>query len=253
LSSAASSANSADGPGALALERRRDAFDGKLRGRPDVVRQSNSHCVIEDYKTGSLFEAGSDEIKASYRLQLLLYAALEEAGGGKRVASARLIPLDGDPETIHLEDGEALAAARSAVAALDEYNRDVDRGVAPIVLAEPSPDHCRFCPYAVRCPAFWEASTSSWADEGIIAIAGELTWRETSRFDTFDLRCDVTAGTVTHGAVQVHGLDLDRFSPALHAAIGSRITSTGLGGSDGLLRPSQRTRLIVTTPAPSTS
>lgn len=70
------------------LEQEHVGFEGKLRGRPDIVRKTADGTAIEDYKTGSLYEAESGELKEGYRLQLLLYAALAEEGGGRRLAQS---------------------------------------------------------------------------------------------------------------------------------------------------------------------
>lgn len=231
----------------LQLEQKREGFGGKLRGRPDVVRGTGQDSVIEDYKTGAVYEAGTEEVKAAYTLQLLLYAALERETTGECPRAARLIPLEGAPATIDIREEEAVKAARTAIAALDEYNAEVERGTSPERLADASPDHCRFCPFAVRCPGFWSAADRDWAAEGILAAAGDVTASESSRFDTFDLDGDIEAGSVPGGHMRLHGLDLDRFGPALQAGAGSSFAATGLrpGADNGVVQPTARTRLIV--------
>lgn len=235
---------------AAELEQERRGLGGKLRGRPDVVRRTEKGSVIEDYKTGSLFEADTGELKAAYRLQLLLYAALEQEATGEATRDARLIPLEGDPAAIEIGGDEAGQAARDVIAALDEYNQNVQACTSPEALADPSPEHCRFCPFAIRCPGFWSAVNPDWGADGIVAVTGEITASKSSRFDTFDVDGTVERGSVPGSSVRLHGLDLDRFRPALHAPIGSSFAAAGLrpGTSDDVARCTARTRLVVIAP-----
>lgn len=246
LASAAAPKKQVDG--AMELEHERQGFSGKLRGRPDVVRRSKHGNVVEDYKTGAVYEAGTDEIKEGYRLQLLLYSALEQETTGECPRTARLIPLEGEPATIEIQEDEAFEAAQSVLSALDQYNAQVESKTSPDLLADASPDHCRFCPFAIRCPGFWSAASPSWIEEGIVAVAGEVTASEPSRFDTFDLVGNIDAGTIAGDTVRLHGMDLDRFRPALQASAGSSFAATGLrpGSSDGSTRCTARTRLLIT-------
>ena len=227
------------------LEQERQGFGGKLRGRPDVIRRTEQGSVIEDYKTGSLLEVNTSELKGAYRLQLLLYAALEQERTGEIPHEARLIPLEGDPATIEVHGDEPIQAARQVIAALDGYNSEVRGGVSPEALANASPEHCRFCPFAVRCPGFWSAVNPDWAAEGVLAVAGEVTASEPSRFDTFDLDGKIEAGSLPSGNVRLHGLDLDRFRPVLQSPAGSSFAATGLRGAGGVVGCTARTRLVV--------
>lgn len=229
------------------LEQERRGLGGKLRGRPDVVRRAEEGSVIEDYKTGSLFEADTGELKAVYRLQLLLYAALEQEATGEAPSDARLVPLEGDPAEIEIRGDEAAQAAQDVVAALDEYNQSVQACTSPEALADPSPEHCRFCPFAIRCPGFWSAINPAWGADGIVAVTGEITASESSRFDTFDVDGTAEKGSIPGSSVRLHGLDLDRFRPALHAPIGSSFAAAGLrpGTSDDVVRCTARTRLVI--------
>lgn len=129
---------------------------------------------------------------------------------------------------------------------MDGYNRAVAAGTAPLDLASPEPGHCRFCPFAVRCPAFWSAITPEWNMEGILAVAGQVGETASSRFGTFNIEAIVEAGSTSSDTVTLHGLPFDQFGPAAAAAPGSSIAATGLrpGAQPGVLRPTLRTRLI---------
>jgi CRISPR/Cas system-associated exonuclease Cas4 (RecB family) len=244
----ASATKIAPAPGVeVQLEQEHAGFEGKLRGRPDIVRKTADGTAIEDYKTGSLYEAESGELKEGYRLQLLLYAALaEKVEGEGTTTSAKLIPLEGEPAQIEIEGTEAAEAAVAVIAAMDGYNQAVAAGAAPQDLASPEPGHCRFCPFAVRCPAFWTAITPEWSTEGILAVAGQVREASASRFGTFNLEAIVEAGSSAADNVTLHGLPFDRFGPAAAAVPGSSIAATGLrpGAQPGVIRPTLRTRLI---------
>jgi RecB family exonuclease len=210
-------------------EQRQQAFGGKLRGRADVIRRSPEP-EIEDYKTGSLFEAGTDEVKPTYRRQMLLYAVLEHEATGVWPKSATLVPLQGERISIEINPDEASAAAEEALRALDEYNSAVDRGVDAIDLAAPSPSACRFCPYAIECPAFWLSAGPLWLQEGIVALAGELLGREESRLSTFNLRVRREGGTVGPGEYLLYQLDAERFGALLGIPLETEIAAVWLVG-----------------------
>lgn len=228
------------------FEQERQGFDRKLRGRPDVVRYGAHGKVIEDYKTGSLLESDTGEVKAAYKLQVLLYAALEHESTGEFPQTAQLIPLEGEPVSIMINEEVALSEAQGVVALLDEYNGQL-KSKRPQELAAPSPDHCQFCPYTARCPGFWFAIDRSWADKGIVAVAGEISASQASRFNTFDLDCDAEAGSMPDGPIRLHGLDLDRFAPALSAEPETPFGAIGLreGTADDIALCTVRTRLVI--------
>ena len=239
--------------GEVELEQEHAGFEGKLRGRPDIVRRTADGTAIEDYKTGSLYEAESGELKDSYRLQLLLYAALAEEVMGDGATSATLIPLEGEPARIEIKGSEAAEAAGEVISAMDSYNQAVAAGTPGEDLASPEPDHCRFCPFAVRCPAFWSAITPEWDTEGILAVAGQISNSAVSRFGTFNIEVTIEAGSTSADTVTLHGLPFDQFAPAAAFAPGSPVAATGLrqGAQLGVLRPTLRTRIIAVNSAKS--
>ena len=62
------------------LEEEFSSGGGKLRGRRDRLVEESSHLVIEDYKTGAIYEVdGTDatqRLKPGYRRQMLMYGAI---------------------------------------------------------------------------------------------------------------------------------------------------------------------------------
>lgn len=211
-------------------EHAQTAFSGKLRGRADVIRRGAAP-AIEDYKTGSLLDGSTGELRESYRTQMLLYAVLEHAETGEWPETATLIPLDGDPLPIPVDPAEATAAANHALAALDAYNKAVAAGTGAAELAAPDPANCTFCAYSIICPAFWAAADQSWADSGLVAVAGARgaeTLAEAS--PAFNVDIDGVAGTVPPGEYVLYQLDRERFSALLEAEPGSAVAAVRLRG-----------------------
>ncbi len=227
-------------------EQRQQAYGGRLRGRADVIRRSPEP-LIEDYKTGSVSEDGNGEVKSHYRTQMLLYAVLEHEATGVWPKRATLVPLQGDSVVIEVDPAEATAAAEAAIAVLDEYNRDVERGESPMKLASPSPSACLFCPYAIQCPAFWSATEPSWIQHGLVAVAGEMRGREESRFSTFNVKITRAAGSVGPGDYLLFQLDAERFGAILAVRDGAEVAAVGLAGDTDArqLRATLRTRITV--------
>jgi RecB family exonuclease len=225
-------------------EHSQSAFGGLLQGRADVIKRG-SHTVIEDYKTGSIYESGTEEIRRSYRLQLLLYAVLEHAETGVWPSHAILIPLEGEREEFPIDPKAAADAGEAAVSELQQFNAVV-LSTGPQSLASASPDHCRFCEYSVRCPAFWDAITTSWGEQGVVATRGQLLRVAQSRFDTLDIEMQPDAGSLDAATVRVHGLSAEQFSDLQHVRAGTAAAATGLrpGDAPGLARPTLRTRVV---------
>jgi hypothetical protein len=225
-------------------EQRQQAYDGKLRGRADVIRRF-PEAEIEDYKTGTLFESEDGEVKAHYRTQMLLYAVLEHEATGVWPKRATLVPLQGDPVVIEIDPGEATAAAEAAMTALSDYNRTVEHGTPAIELASPSPDVCTFCPHAIECPAFWSEAEPSWLERGVVAVAGPIHDREESRLSTFNVKVMRAAGSVGPGDYLLFQLDAERFGAILSLPDDATVAAVWLGGDAAAaqLRATQRTRV----------
>lgn len=157
------------------------AYDGRLRGRPDHVGFENGEFVVEDYKSGSLFDASEEPdaepvIRADYRLQLLLYAVLCREALGRWPATLILTPIGKDPVTIEMTpivEAEAEAAAAEAIQLLDQYNALT--GTDASALASPSPEGCQLCPYRGPCEPYWAAATDAWPPPERPTVGGRVT------------------------------------------------------------------------------
>ncbi len=227
-------------------EQAQQGFGGRVRGRADVIRRGAA-TEIEDYKTGSIYEDVLGEVKQHYRVQMLLYAALEHEESGVWPARATLIPLEGERATIEVDPAEATATVEAALSALDQYNSALE-SLRPLEeLGSPTPDACRFCPFATRCPAFWAQIDESWVEAGVLAVAGRITAVAESRLDTFNVELDLETGCVTAGPCLLYGLDAHRFGIVLEAPPGSALAATALIGNAEArqFRAGQRTRIVV--------
>ncbi len=202
----------ATGTGATpAVEEEQQAFGGRLRGRADVIRRGEE-TEIEDYKTGSLFESGTEELKESYRTQMLLYAALEEAetGNVSGTSHADSSRRRSDLATDHFRAGSCRRRGSASRA------RCVQRGgriryLPAQELGSPGSESCRFCTYAVRCPRFWQSATSEWASEGVLAVAGEVQRREQAEHGSVGIQLEIASGSGGEGEAWIYGIDPERF------------------------------------------
>lgn len=166
-------------------ERRYEAFHGHLVGIADVVRETPAGIVIEDYKTGTIRdvdeETGTTTIRASYRQQMLLYAAMHHDVHGVWPIRGRLIPLEGDPVDVPIAPDEASQLVSDILQRAEKANTLLTQGIPLEQIGQPSPDTCRYCVYQAPCPAFWAAVDHTWAWE-IHAIEGDIL-RTDSRAD----------------------------------------------------------------------
>jgi len=211
-------------PGVLE-EHAQAACGGILRGRADVVRRFPHH-VVQDYKTGAVCDADGN-LKSAYRTQLLLYAYLEHEESGSWPVRAEVIPLCGDPESFEVVPSEATAAAEKALAARNHYNGLAEAGIAESD-ASPSAVTCRWCEFELRCPAFWKAANADWAAEGVIAVTGRVTAKETYGFGTLDIDLAVSGGTLAEPHCRLHGLPLSQFGVLARRDVGAAVAACGL-------------------------
>jgi hypothetical protein len=141
------------------------AFNGKLRGKIDMIRGDD----LIDYKTGSIFEedeiSGAPAVKPAYIRQLRIYAWLTHSLTGQWVKRGLLYPLAGAPFEVAIVPAECDTEVADAIALLDRYNAAVAAGTDLAAMASPSPDACRWCPFKSFCPAFWAAVNPGWSGQ----------------------------------------------------------------------------------------
>ncbi len=223
------------------------ACDGKLLGRPDLIRASE----VVDYKSGAITEydeaTQTDVVKASYIRQLRIYGYLVKEKLGWWPMRGVVLPLAGAGVEIVLDPSECAREATEAVALLDTYNAKVRPGAAPEELASPSPQGCRWCPYKLLCPAFWPAASPEWsglldgaAVEGVLVDAPSVIHVGAARAIALSIGAGSEAG---------RRAEIAPLNPVAHPVVttltaGERVRLVGLRArSDGVLVPTQRTIL----------
>jgi PD-(D/E)XK nuclease superfamily len=212
--------HAASAGGAEQLERSYEGFGGKLRGRADHVVRQRGHISIEDYKSGVVAvetEDGVLEVKADYRRQLLLYAALHWDETGEWPSIGRLIPLKGEPILVDIEPEFAMTVVEETLAKLKEYNRLAASSAPLTSFANPTSDNCRGCPYKAACTPFWEAVSEKWDLHGAY-IAGSVAGVEGCESEVRVVRVDATSGTLPPGQYRLRELTKERF-PNIDALI----------------------------------
>ena len=165
--------------------------DGAIAGIPDLVllTDGEASAIVIDYKTGLV----SDElgINSTYANQLLLYGALvTECLDAKTVELALFSLREG---LVRIETGGDLIAASAAHARAtrDSFNARVP-GPQP---ANPTPDNCKWCPYAPRCEAFWNSFGPEWIQAVGVAVKGIVQSEpEHSASGTTTVKLSVTNG-----------------------------------------------------------
>jgi hypothetical protein len=177
------------------------AFNGKLRGRADVVLTRAGVTEIEDYKTGDLYDRTEDGeepvLKAQYRRQLLLYASMHHDVTACWPTKAHLIPLTGGRVSITIDPIEAENETLAAINLLDRYNSQIATVKNSEELADPSSSTCRYCNYRLFCNPFWSAVSPDWGWAPAAAIEAEaLQVQRNSIPEGWVVEADVSRGTV---------------------------------------------------------
>lgn len=209
-----------------------ESADGLVAGRADLVVRSPEH-EIRDYKTGQIAnDAGQP--RADYLRQLLIYAALEHDQIGSWPSRVVLVPLDPkrSPVVVPIEPAEARSAQSELSGALEQYNEAVKKQVAPASMANPSADTCRFCRFAPRCPAFWDAASESWADDGVVAVAGTILRTSAAHSGGVTVVLENEAGSLIAGEVVISPIESARLQAANSLEPGMALAGVGLRRRD---------------------
>jgi hypothetical protein len=223
------------------------AFEGKLTGRPDAIRDRD----IVDYKSGAIVETDeatqTEVAKAGYVRQLRIYGFLVKETLGWWPQHGTLLPVAGAGIKIRLNPDECTREAGEAVAILDAYNAKLNAAKSVDELASPKPENCKWCPFKILCPAFWNSVTAMWS-RILDGAAVEGTIDEAPRAihggNAVALSLNVQSGTQVPARINLAPLD-----PNTHAAIttlsaGDRVRLVGLRERpDGSLLPTPRTVL----------
>jgi hypothetical protein len=146
-------------------EQKLTALDGKLVGRPDVIRDRE----IVDYKSGSILEQDeatlTEVVKAAYVRQLRIYGFLVKESLGYLPERGVLLPIAGAGVEIALDPDDCAREAVEAVAILDGYNARLSAASEVADLANPAPDKCKWCPFKLLCRPFWKSVNPDWSQQ----------------------------------------------------------------------------------------
>ena len=157
--------------------------DGKIGGYIDAIISTDRGEVIEDFKTGSIFEPGQEGpdslINRQYELQLKLYAALFNSTYSKWPASLEMVGLDGTAHSVEFTPEECLSLLMKAYHLLEEVNLVIIKSKSELKaaykqLSSPSTENCRFCPYRPGCPSYWEAKDADPSGEWPNDVKGQI-------------------------------------------------------------------------------
>jgi RecB family exonuclease len=190
-------------------ERYYQAYEGRVRGRADLVRSRNGRTEIHDYKTGEIYEeaqhGGAPLLRPLYRRQLLLYAAMHRWETGEWPTTAHVVPLVGESSTIEIEPAEAEQEARRALELLGQFNDWVSQAGSPEMLASPSEHACQLCRFRPFCEPFWAHVSPSWGWAKSVALEGLVMQVHVGQAGGWTAEVKVERGHIEPGVYKLSG------------------------------------------------
>jgi hypothetical protein len=210
--------------GMQVIEREFRSPDGLVKGWPDRVIVTGDETVVEDFKSGAIFEneiVDGQRLKSSYERQVLIYAGLVGDEFGRPPELGRIIGLDGGTVEFSISPDSARAAVLDAKNLLAKYNEKVSSVETPEELATPGERSCGYCPHQPICEPHWKQASPSW--QSYASIEGIVEARQEVRNGTVALRLKVQRGTVESGRrVVITGLN-PRWLDVVEAAPGRTV------------------------------
>jgi len=212
------------GPDAeLACEERMSALDGRLVGQPDlVIRAAGAHWIV-DYKSGRVTSQEGGPPRDSYVRQLQLYAVLEHEVSGAWPTQALLLPLAGPAVKVNVDPSACMDVAAQMIEMQDTYNATVPKPQP----ASPSAEACRWCPYATRCEAFWDACNTHWREE-LLAVRGVVESIAPTQLGGASLRVRVSGGSLAEERIGLRSVSAAEHPALLRMVEGSELHAVGL-------------------------
>jgi hypothetical protein len=207
--------------------------DGLIRGRIDAVLPAEEGPIIRDYKSGILFEVGTQAtLKHEYEIQVKLYAALYENTYRRWPARLEIVSLSGDTQVIKFDKQACSDLLNNATSSLHQVNRIIHEAAGTlehlhVMLARPSPANCSYCPYRPACTAYKQSAVSAPEDgwpRDVFGYIQEIQQLGNSRY--------MITVRSQRGLVRIRGLNSN---PARHPAIpnlkpGGQIAAFNLAG-----------------------
>lgn len=199
-----------------------DAFGGRIRGRLDLLIEEDGEWRLLDYKTGTAVDRQTLDVRRSYSRQLQLYAVLVAENLGGWPVSAELIPLEGPPVQVDLDEALCRALAAEVVELLEDFNASV-----PHAPALPGATTCSVCRFATRCAVCWAQMDSTWGEQ-VLAAGGIATKVVCTPVGGTSIDVKVTRGSVDEQAILIRNIDPMVHAAASRAVEGSDIIAVGL-------------------------
>lgn len=223
------------------------AFNGRLVGRPDVIRAGE----VVDYKSGAILEddatAQIEVVKAANVSQPRIYGYQVKQKLDWWSKRGVLLPLGEAGVEVALDSSDCEWEANEAVGLLDSYEEKCRAAAKPEDLVSPAPNACRWCPFKLVCPSLWLASTPDWSEqpdsasiEGAVLEQPAVIYGGAARA----VAAEIQAGSETLRRIQIAPL-----KPTTHPAVTMLVARdcvrfVGLRArDDGVLAHTQRTVL----------
>jgi hypothetical protein len=175
----------------LICERRMEALEGRLIGKPDVVVKAHGAHWILDYKTGGVIDLETEEPRNEYVAQLQLYAVLEHARSGEWPTRGVLLPFAQRMVDIELDPITCKQLADQIAAVIEEFNDRAPEAQPP----SPSTDNCQWCGHPAACAAVWESCDETWAPQ-VTMVQGVVAEAARSELGVVTIVLDVEGGTL---------------------------------------------------------
>jgi hypothetical protein len=168
-------------------------FEARLRGRADLVVDAPGLHAVADYKTGRVIDEQQETIPAYIR-QVTFYCAMEEERSGRFPERAWLVPFDGPLVDVDVTVEDSRALVERALDAMTSFNEVAPAPQPPRVSIE----NCPTCPYAPKCPAFWEEPSEGLPD-GTGAVEGAVEKVQRSEAGGISITVEAVGGTFAEG------------------------------------------------------
>lgn len=211
-----------------------ESADGLIGGYVDRIVPIGQGVEIQDYKTGTVLEQETGDVKDAYESQLHLYAGLYYETTGDWPLKLTISSFGGRNYDIPVNTDRAFQLMNDARAELVELNGYIRSGYPLEGIARPSANACFFCGYRPACNPYWQARSSDrvWPADA----KGPLV--EVSRLGNGSLRAviDDVAGMAT-----VRGMPAERFSFLLEEPKAVMICDLRHDTVGGVYKPSKKT------------
>jgi hypothetical protein len=147
------------------IERWVESKNGIIGGKIDRINHTHLGYEIIDYKTGTIFDSLSGELKNEYKYQMFLYAGLLFENSNRWPFTLKIIIPSGDEFTVDYNKGQCLTLLDKAKKFYYETNEIIlksnDFHDLQTELANPMPVNCRYCEFRPLCNKYWDSKNAT--------------------------------------------------------------------------------------------